>query len=81
MEISKENREIIVRDIQEYFKNELDQEIGNFDAGFLLDFFAENVGGFFYNQALTDVNTLMREKTEAITDGLYELIKPTPGDN
>ena len=40
IKFSTEETESIVRKIQLYFREELDQEIGRFDAEFLLDFFA-----------------------------------------
>ena len=76
-EISKNNKELIVKSIQDYFRENLNKEIGNFDALFLFDFFYEKIGGFFYNQALVDVNSLILKKTESITDELSELMKET----
>ena len=34
-------------------------------------------GGYFYNQALVDVHSLISKKTESITDELGELMKET----
>ena len=75
--ISRRNKDKIVQDLQEWFQENLDQEIGNLDAGFLTDFFTENVGGLFYNQALKDVHTLIYEKTESLADSIYDLTKDT----
>ena len=50
--ISRKNKDKITQDLQEWFRKNLDQEIGNLDAEFLLDYFTENLGGFYYNQAL-----------------------------
>jgi uncharacterized protein (DUF2164 family) len=44
--ISRKNKDKIVQDLQEWFQENLDQEIGNLDAEFLTDFFTENVEGF-----------------------------------
>ena len=76
-EISKKNKELIVRNIQDYFRENLNQKIGSFDALFLFDFFYDEIGGYFYNQALSDVHTMISDKTESITESLNELIKPT----
>jgi uncharacterized protein (DUF2164 family) len=59
-----------------YFREELTQEIGNFDAEFLIDFFAEEIGGFFYNRGLYDAETLISEKVLEISDLLLQLEKP-----
>ena len=75
--ISRKNKDKIVQILQEWFKDNLDQDIGNLDAEFLTDFFTENIGGLYYNQALKDVHTLIYEKTESLADNIYELSKDT----
>jgi uncharacterized protein (DUF2164 family) len=75
--ISRKNKDKIIQDLQEWFQENLDQEIGNLDAEFLTDFFTENVGGLYYNQALKDVHTLIYEKTESLADSIYNLTKDT----
>lgn len=54
IEFSSEQNNIIVQKIQNYFEKELDQELGQFDAEFLLDFFSKEVGAYYYNQDLQD---------------------------
>ena len=76
IKLSKENKEEIVSRIKTYFREELDQEIGGFDAEFLLDFFAKEVGCYFYNQALLDVHALLEKQMESMTDTIYALEKP-----
>ena len=75
--ISRKNKDKIIQDLQEWFQENLDQEIGSLDAEFLTDFFTENVGGLYYNQALKDVHTLIYEKTESLADSIYNLTKDT----
>ncbi len=77
IEFTKEEKEIITRKIQLYFTEELDQEIGQFDAQFLLDFFSEEIGPYFYNRGLYDSQTILQSKMESITDAIYELEKIT----
>lgn len=74
---SEEEKTILVNKIQAYFSNELDQDIEQFDAQFLLDFFSEQVGPYFYNQGLFDAKRLIEEKVESITESFYEIEKPT----
>jgi len=76
IEFSREEKAIMVRKIQLYFKEELDQEIGSFDAEFLLDFFAGEFGGFFYNRGLADAEVAISAKLEEISDSLLQLEKP-----
>ncbi len=75
IQLSKENTDKIVKDIQSYFADNLGQEIGNFDAMFLLEFFTEKVGPHFYNQALSDVHSLISKRTEETLDSLSDLIQ------
>jgi uncharacterized protein (DUF2164 family) len=75
--ISRKNKDKIVQDLQEWYQGNLDQDIGTLDAEFLTDFFTENIGGLYYNQALKDVHTLIYEKTESLADNIYELSKDT----
>ena len=77
IEFSREEKEIIARKIQLYFTEELDQQIGQFDAEFLLDFFAEEIGPFFYNRGLFDAQTVMETRLADISETLYEIEKPT----
>jgi len=77
IEFTKDEKEIIVRKIQLYFSQELEQEIGGFDAQFLLDFFAEEIGPYFYNRGLYDAQALLEKRLDSIRDAIYDLEKPT----
>ncbi len=77
IEFSREEREAICRRIQLYFQEELDQEIGQFDAGFLLDFFAGEIGPFFYNRGLYDAQAILESRMENVAEAIYELEKIT----
>ena len=77
IEFTKEEKEIITRKIQLYFTEELDQEIGQFDAQFLLDFFSAEIGPYFYNRGLYDSQAILESKMESIADAIYELEKIT----
>lgn len=77
IKFSNEEREAICRRIQMYFSEELEQDIGQFDAGFLLDFFAEEIGPFFYNRGLYDAQAMLESRMENLAEAIYELEKPT----
>jgi len=77
IEFTKEEKELLIQKIQHYFNDELDQKIGQFDAEFLLDFFTEEVGAYYYNRGLYDAQTILESKLESITEAIYELEKPT----
>ena len=77
IEFTKEETDIICRKIQLYFHEELEQEIGQFDAGFLLNFFAEEIGPYFYNRGLHDAQSILESRLENIGEAIYEIEKPT----
>ena len=76
IEFSKEEKAVMVQKIKIYFCEELNQDIGNFDAEFLIDFFASEMGGFFYNRGLYDAEAMIVEKVSEISDLLLQLEKP-----
>ena len=77
IKFTPEERDAICRKVQMYFHEELDQEIGQFDAGFLLDFFAEEIGPYFYNRGLYDAQAILESRMEQVAEAIYEIEKPT----
>ena len=77
IEFTKDEKEILVDKIKAYFSEELDQDIGRFDAEFLLDFIAKEIGVYFYNRGLNDAQVILQGRFESVTDAIYELEKPT----
>lgn len=73
---SRDQTAHMVDKLQKYLQHELDVEIGDFDAEFLLDFFAKELGAHFYNQGMADALRVMEEKTESLVDTLTWLQKP-----
>ena len=80
IKFSNAQKATIVDQIQKYFEKELDQDLGQFDAEFLLDFFTEKVGSYYYNQGLNDARALLDDKLDTITESFYELEKVTEFD-
>jgi uncharacterized protein (DUF2164 family) len=74
---TRDERDIICRKIQLYMREELEQDVGQFDAGFLLDFFAEEIGPYFYNRGLYDAQAILQSRLENIAEAIYEIEKPT----
>ncbi|MDH3975553.1 MAG: DUF2164 domain-containing protein [Deltaproteobacteria bacterium] len=77
IEFTKEEKEVITGKIQLYFDEELHQEIGRFDARFLLEFFTKEVGPYFYNRGLYDAQAIVERKMEDVSEAIYELEKIT----
>ena len=77
IEFTEEEKQILVSKIQSYFHTELSEEIGQFDAEFLLDFFNKEIGAYHYNRGLQDARTLMEENAQHIQQTFYEMEKVT----
>ena len=77
IKFSKDEKAFLVEKIQRYFAQELGQPIGQFDAEFLLDFFSEKIGAYYYNRGLYDAQAILESRLENITEAIYELEKPT----
>ena len=76
---STETEQLVIK-LQGYFAKELDQDLGQFDAEFLLDFFSTEVGAYFYNRGLFDAQAVIAAKLENISEmiheGISEIEKP-----
>jgi len=77
IKFSKNELQVLVPKIQRYVSEELDKEIGSFDAEFLLNFFSEELGSYFYNRGLYDAQAALDLRVESIAEAMYELEKPT----
>jgi len=77
IEFSEEEKEILVQKIRNYFDSEHGMDLGQFDAEFVLKFFSEEMGAYFYNRGLLDAQAMLASRLEIIQDGIYELEKPT----
>lgn len=71
--LSKDARATIVGRIQRYFADELEQEIGALPAEMLLGFFAETIGGYYYNQGLADAQAVFARSLDEANDSIYGL--------
>ena len=77
IEFSKDEKKILVDKFKEYFESELNQDLGQFDAEFLIDFVSEKLGGYYYNRGLHDAQTAIRAKLDDIESEIDSLEKPT----
>ncbi len=80
IEFSSSEKNIIAKSLQDYFDKELDQELGNVEAQFLLDFITDEIGSYFYNRGIYDAQAILEQRMENITDAVYALEKPTKFD-
>lgn len=75
--LTKEQTAQIVAKIKTYFNTELNQEIGGFEAQFLMEFFAKEIGPHFYNSGLADAQKLFTQQLEEANYMVDELEKST----
>jgi len=74
---STEEKTHLVHKIKGYFNRELGEEIGQFDAEFLLEFFSEEIGPYFYNKGLQDAATVIESQSDVMKETLYTMEEPT----
>ncbi len=77
IDFSKDEKAILIRKIQFYFSEELKQKIGQFDAEFLLDFFSQELGAYYYNHGLYDAQAALSAKLDDVHDAIYQLEQRT----
>ena len=75
IKFSIDEKEALVQKLKNYFIEELKQEIGQFDAEFLLDFISKELGSYYYNQGLYDARAIVESKLASIDDELYAIEK------
>ncbi|TLU66256.1 DUF2164 domain-containing protein [Thalassotalea litorea] len=78
-EISFTNHEkaLMVAKLQSYFENELEQDLEQFDAEFLLDFFSKEIGAYYYNRGLHDARAIFETRVQSIDDDIYAIEQQT----
>jgi uncharacterized protein (DUF2164 family) len=72
----KPERDEIVDRIQRFMLNEHDLKLGGLEAEMVLDFFAEKIGPFYYNQGLNDAQAMFAKSIDDINERIYDLEQP-----
>lgn len=75
IEFSPQQKVMLVGKLQKYMSKELDVELGQFDADFMLDFISKEMGSVYYNQGLYDAQAILTDKMDSLTDAIYQLEK------
>lgn len=74
---SRDEKQLLVDKIRRYFEQELNQELGQFDAEFLLDFLSRELGPHYYNRGLLDAQAILQSRLDTILEGIDELTRIT----
>ena len=69
--LSKEQKTAAIIKIKEYITENFDTEIGSLQAEIFLDYLTNNIGVYYYNNAIADSMTFISEKIE----DMYLLMK------
>lgn len=77
IKFSRDEMSVLVPKIKRYFEDELSQEIGGFEAEFLIEFFAKELGSVFYNRGIQDAQVMLIKKVDELSDEFYQLEKPS----
>ena len=72
IEISKEARQQAISSIERYFRENMEERIGNIAAGALLGFFLEEIGPLVYNHAVAEVQERLQARISEIDIELHE---------
>lgn len=73
LNLEREQRSAAVDRIRRYFIDELEQPIGVMPAERLLEFFAEVIGSYYYNQGLADAQAVFAKAQDDVNDRIYSL--------
>ena len=61
--IPDDARKQALASIRQYFKSEMDQDLGDLKASLLLDYFLTEIGPSVYNAAIADAKAFFDERT------------------
>ena len=72
IELKKEARQEAIASIERYFRENMEEPIGNVAAGALLGFFLEEIGPAIYNQAVADVQERLQARIMEVDIEVHE---------
>lgn len=76
IQLSEERRAHMVRMIRAFFDETFDEELSDFRAEELLDFFVAELGPTVYNQGVQDARGFVQRKLDDLDGEVYEAERP-----
>ena len=73
IKFSTDEKALLIDKLQTYFTKEMDQDLGQFECEFLLDFISKEMGAYYYNKGLSDAQVIVSSKLDDIADAFYEM--------
>ena len=75
-DLTPPQKQELARRVQEHFRTERDEEIGEMAAGFLWEFVAGLVGPYYYNAALRDAQKQSQARSDDLQADLMAMDRP-----
>lgn len=72
IDLHRDVRQQAIASIERYFRENMEEPIGNVAAGALLNFFVEDIGPAIYNQAVRDVQERLQARLEELDIDVHE---------
>ena len=72
IELAAEQRKEAIASIERYFREHMDEKIGNIAAGALLGYFLEELGPLVYNKAVADVQQRLQARVMEVDIEVHE---------
>lgn len=66
IDLPTETRQQAISSIERYFREHMDEPIGNVAAGGLLKFFLQEIAPVVYNQGVADAQELMQQRVAEV---------------
>jgi uncharacterized protein (DUF2164 family) len=76
VELSGDRRDGIVRSVRQFFEEQLDLALSDFQAERVVNFFVKELGAPVYNQAIRDAHGFLQEKLQDLEGEFYEPEEP-----
>ena len=76
IKLNKEQRQLMISDIQYFFSQERDEDITEFAAERVLEFVKESLAPHFYNAAISDVKQVVEQQFSSLEDEILTLERP-----
>lgn len=70
--LHKDARQQAIQSLERYFREHMDEPIGNVAAGALLGFFLEEIGPSIYNQGVADAQERMQARLQELDYEVHE---------
>lgn len=70
--LTPEMRKEAIASIERYFREHMDERIGNIAAGALLGYFLEEIGPLVYNKAVADVQERLQARVTELDIEVHE---------